>query len=75
MVREILTCRARFHPEVVATAGFLCARLVALDAYRSQVSNLTGDPTWSILTQDLLQCFLQSHCAATYRGKELLWPR
>jgi LmbE family N-acetylglucosaminyl deacetylase len=59
MVRELIACAPRLGPEVVATAGHLETKRLALDAYRSQATNLTGEPTWNVLTEEFRRCFLQ----------------
>jgi LmbE family N-acetylglucosaminyl deacetylase len=51
--------RRRWPPaEIVATAGFLGAKQRALRAHESQVTNLTGEPDWTVLDEEFLAAFL-----------------
>lgn len=46
------------RPELVSTDGFLETKRHALDAYRTQLSNLTGEPGWATLDRRFLARFL-----------------
>jgi LmbE family N-acetylglucosaminyl deacetylase len=46
------------RPRKVATGGFVAAKRAALAAYRSQMTNLTGEPDWPVMDDDLLGLFL-----------------
>ena len=46
------------RPRKVSTAGFLAAKRAGLAAYRSQMTNLTGEPDWPVMEDDVLGLFL-----------------
>ncbi|HEY8338503.1 MAG TPA: PIG-L deacetylase family protein [Egibacteraceae bacterium] len=48
------------RPQRVTTGRFLEVKRAALAAYRSQTSNLTGEPDWAVMSPQLLQQFLGS---------------
>lgn len=45
-------------PEVVSSDGYLERKREALGAYRSQTTNLTGEPDWAVMEPELLAQFL-----------------
>lgn len=49
---------SRVKALTVVTAGYLEAKREALREYRSQTTNLTGEPTWAVMDDDLLSLFL-----------------
>ncbi|MCZ7525038.1 MAG: PIG-L family deacetylase [Acidimicrobiia bacterium] len=49
---------ARARPDLVSTAGFLGAKRRALAAYRTQTTNVTGEPGWAVLDPEWLTQFL-----------------
>ena len=55
-VKQLLELRTR----IVRTENFLIRKREAIAAYRSQVTNLTGDPSWATLRPGFLRQFLQS---------------
>jgi LmbE family N-acetylglucosaminyl deacetylase len=51
---------AERRPRIARTENFLARKREAIDAYRSQISNLTGEPGWTItLSRSFLRQFLQ----------------
>jgi LmbE family N-acetylglucosaminyl deacetylase len=52
---------ARLSPELVSTSGYLERKRHALDAYVSQLVNLTGEPDWWTLDELFLAHFLGRH--------------
>lgn len=48
------------RPQRVATGRFLEVKRAALAAYRSQTTNLTGEPDWAVMSTDFLEQFLGS---------------
>jgi LmbE family N-acetylglucosaminyl deacetylase len=54
-VKHLLELRTR----IVRTENFLMRKREAIAAYRSQVTNLTGEPSWATLRQGFLRQFLQ----------------
>jgi LmbE family N-acetylglucosaminyl deacetylase len=55
-VKQLLELRTR----IVRTENFLIRKREAIAAYRSQVTNLTGEPSWATLRPGFLRQFLQS---------------
>jgi LmbE family N-acetylglucosaminyl deacetylase len=61
------------RPRKVSTAGFLAAKRAGLAAYKSQVTNLTGEASWPVMDDEMLGLFLGRYevflapprCAAT----------
>ena len=49
------------RPVAVRTAGYLDRKRVALGAYRSQTTNLTGEAAWWVLDERFLVNFFRSH--------------
>lgn len=47
------------HPEIVHTGGYLSRKREVLSAYRSQMTNLTGEASWQTFDPDYLQHFLK----------------
>lgn len=58
--RPALSLR-RLKPLLVATGPFLGRKGMAVSAYRSQMTNLTGEPDWPVLDPRFLEQFLQDH--------------
>ena len=52
---------AKLSPELVSTSGYLERKRHALDAYVSQLVNLTGEPDWWTLDELFLAHFLGRH--------------
>jgi LmbE family N-acetylglucosaminyl deacetylase len=53
-----LAAVARLHPELVRTDGYLDHKRHVLDAYASQLTNLTGEAEWWTLDDPFLEHFL-----------------
>jgi LmbE family N-acetylglucosaminyl deacetylase len=53
-----LAAVARLHPELVRTDGYLDRKRHVLDAYASQLTNLTGEAEWWTLDDPFLEHFL-----------------
>lgn len=49
---------SRARAVTVRTEGFTATKLAALRQYRSQTTNLTGEPTWAVMDDDMLALFL-----------------
>jgi LmbE family N-acetylglucosaminyl deacetylase len=49
------------HVELRSTAGFLSVKRAALDAYTSQVTNMTGESQWGVMDNAFLANFLMPH--------------
>jgi len=49
----------RERPVTVSTDGYLDAKREALAAYRSQLTNITGEATWRTLSPDFVDRFVQ----------------
>jgi len=49
---------ARLRPELVRTDGYLDRKRHVLDAYASQLTNLTGEAEWWTLDDPFLEHFL-----------------
>jgi LmbE family N-acetylglucosaminyl deacetylase len=52
---------ARLRPVAVSVGAHLERKREAIVAYRSQVTNLTGEDTWGYLGEDFVSLFLQPH--------------
>jgi LmbE family N-acetylglucosaminyl deacetylase len=61
LVLDPMVQLARIRPRVVVTGSHLEAKVRALAAYRSQVTNYTGEPDWPIMDERLLAQFLGTH--------------
>jgi LmbE family N-acetylglucosaminyl deacetylase len=46
-------------PHLVRTGPYLLRKQAALASYRSQLENLTGEPTWAVLDDRFLRAFLR----------------
>ncbi len=58
--RPVLSLR-RLTPLLVETSPFLDRKKMAICAYRSQTTNLTGEADWPVLDPHFLTQFLQEH--------------
>jgi LmbE family N-acetylglucosaminyl deacetylase len=54
----LVTTVAELRPELVSTDGYLDRKRHVLDAYASQLTNLTGEPNWWTLDEPFLAHFL-----------------
>lgn len=61
LVTDPLTSALGPPPDLVSTAGFLECKRAALSAYRSQTTNLTGEPEWAIMGPELLDPFMLAY--------------
>jgi LmbE family N-acetylglucosaminyl deacetylase len=61
LVLDPIVQLARLRPRVVATGSHLETKVRALAAYRSQVTNYTGEPDWPVMGDRLLANFLGPH--------------
>lgn len=52
---------ARLRPCIVRTGDHLAQKKAAIAAYRSQITNLTGEPGWAMLDPAFLRRFLGPH--------------
>jgi LmbE family N-acetylglucosaminyl deacetylase len=49
----------KLRPRTVETGHFVLRKREAIEAYRSQVTNLAGEPSWATLRSSFLEQFLQ----------------
>lgn len=66
LLAEPLVTLVGTRPETVVAESFLTQKRAALAAYRSQTTNLTGEPQWPVMDAAMLAPFLE--------GRELFWP-
>ncbi len=59
LVREPCTSLTGPRPHLVATGPYMDRKRRALGAYRTQIENLTGEPTWAVLDERFLGLFLR----------------
>jgi LmbE family N-acetylglucosaminyl deacetylase len=51
----------KLRPDLVSTEGYLCQKRRALSEYKSQTVNLTGERSWSTLSETFIANFLQDY--------------
>ena len=54
-----LSATARLQPHAVRTEAYLEVKRAAFDRYRSQLTNLTGEPSWPVMDPAFLEQFFR----------------